>query len=386
MHSSEESVLHRVFADNVTACHPRMQRAGEPLTALRDDYDLKLLQWLQDDFPLIARPWTDAALHLGISEEEALLRTRNLTETGIVRTLHVIVNGRNHRSGGSSLVAMRVPDERIRDVASIVNEYPCVTHNYRRDHEYNLWFTVNTENARELEGTIGEIRRRTGVGDRDILDLRTNRVFKVDVRFGFNGNRPRSHINARRLTTGPVETDSTDRALLRMTQAGIPLEAEPFRAIAGRLGIPEADVISRLSRQLDAGTIKRIGISVNQRALGIVANAVVVWNVPRDRVDEAGWILSAERDVTHCYERQTVPGRWEYNLFAVLHGYDRESVLDRVNRLSDAIGFADHRVLFSTEQFKRTSIIHDLPRTAGSINRSVPGNGTGKVQREGRFP
>ena len=106
--------------------------------------------------------------------------------------------------------------------------------------------------------------------------------------------------------------------------------------------------------------IKRIGSSVNQRKLGIVANAVVAWKVSDNLVEETGKKLSSYDEVTHCYERRTVPGVWEYNMFTVLHGYDRPSVEACAQRLSDTTGIDDYRVIFSTKQFKRTSIIHDI--------------------------
>ncbi len=193
----------------------------------------------------------------------------------------------------------------------------------------------------------------------DLLDLRTVRVFKTDVRFRFSSGaritRTRGEPNLI-----PATMDETDRAILSITQNDIPVVDEPFRKISEQLGIEQSEVLTRLERQIHRGVIKRIGGSVNQRKLGIVANAVVAWKVEEDLVGETGEKLSSYDEVTHCYERRTVPGVWDYNLFTVLHGYDRESVETCTKRLSELIGITDYRVIFSTKQFKRTSIIHDL--------------------------
>ncbi len=149
-----------------------------------------------------------------------------------------------------------------------------------------------------------------------------------------------------------------DQAILRITEDDIPLSKEPFRVIADRIGLTEDEVIARLRRLKDRGIIKRLGISVNQRRIGIVANAVVAWKVPEEDVDRVGTILSSYREVTHCYARVTIPGKWEYNLFTVVHGYNRESVERFAKRMSDIIGIKDYIVMFSNEQFKRTSVKH----------------------------
>ncbi len=152
--------------------------------------------------------------------------------------------------------------------------------------------------------------------------------------------------------------DEKDQAILRITQDGLPLDKRPFKAIAARTGLSEDEVIARLKRLKSMGVIKRLGISVNQRKVGIVANAVIAWKVPEELVERIGNIFAAHREVTHCYERVTIPGKWEYNLFTVVHGYNRESVEDFARRMSEMVGIRDYIVMFSNEQFKRTSVKH----------------------------
>ncbi len=149
--------------------------------------------------------------------------------------------------------------------------------------------------------------------------------------------------------------DEKDIVLLRATQDGIPLVAEPFRDIAKTSGLSEEEVISRLKRLKDEGVIRRFGASINNRKAGIVANAMVVWKVPQSRVEEVGEAFAKNERVTHCYVRKTVPDRWMHNLFTVLHGYDHATVEMMVKEMSNSIGIEDYRILFSTREFKKTS-------------------------------
>lgn len=155
-----------------------------------------------------------------------------------------------------------------------------------------------------------------------------------------------------------MDKNEIDRAILRITQDGIPLVKEPFEEIAKEIGISHAEVITRLKRLISNGIIKRLGISVNQRKVGLVANAVVAWKVPQEQVESVGNMLSAYKEITHCYERITIPGKWEHNLFTVIHGYNRESVEEVAKRLAEAVGIEEYLVMFSKEQFKRTSVMH----------------------------
>lgn len=155
-----------------------------------------------------------------------------------------------------------------------------------------------------------------------------------------------------------MDKDEIDQTILRITQERIPLVKEPFGKIAKGIGISHAEVITRIKRLINKGVIKRLGISVNQRKVGIVANAVVAWKVPQEQVERVGTMLSSYKEITHCYERITIPGKWEHNLFTVLHGYNRKSVEENAKRLSEAVGITEYMVMFSNEQYKRTSVMH----------------------------
>lgn len=148
-----------------------------------DSVDTSLLQEVQDDFPLVDRPWIDVGNRLNMGEEEVIERLKRLHEEAIIQKIGPVYDARKAGLSAFTLIAMRVPKKRIEEVAQIVNEYNEVSHNYEREYEYNLWFTVTALNDQELARTLLEIKRRTGVMDDDILDLRAVRLFKIDARF-----------------------------------------------------------------------------------------------------------------------------------------------------------------------------------------------------------
>lgn len=150
-----------------------------------DEIDKQLLQLTQDEFSIMKRPWKELGNRLKITEEEVLLRLKRLCNKGVIRKIGPILNTRKLGLSASTLIAMKVPEEKIEQVASIINEYESVSHNYQREHEYNLWFTIRTSDEKKLRRTIEEIKRRTEIPDANILDLPTLRVFKIDVRFQY---------------------------------------------------------------------------------------------------------------------------------------------------------------------------------------------------------
>lgn len=152
--------------------------------------------------------------------------------------------------------------------------------------------------------------------------------------------------------------DATDRRIVVATQGGLPLEPEPYAAVARAVGVEPREVIRRLRRMLDAGVIRRIGAVPNHYALGFRANAMSVWDVDDARVDELGAQVGALKFVSHCYRRPRVLPSWRYNLFAMVHGRDREEVGAKVEAIAAVLGEAcrAHEVLYSARILKKTGL------------------------------
>ncbi|MDD2473383.1 MULTISPECIES: AsnC family transcriptional regulator [unclassified Methanoculleus] len=147
--------------------------------------------------------------------------------------------------------------------------------------------------------------------------------------------------------------DPIDAGLLAELEKGVPTVSEPFSEIGRRLGIPGEEALARTRRLHDAGVIRKIRARINQRLVGITANALVAWRPPAEWDEEAFSRFASSPGISHCYLRRPVPGRWEYVLYTVHHGRSREEVLRAVEEIARAAGCGEYLVLFSTEEFKR---------------------------------
>lgn len=152
--------------------------------------------------------------------------------------------------------------------------------------------------------------------------------------------------------------DATDRAIIKATQAGLPLAEHPFAAIAETLGLPEAQVIDRMQHMQSTGVIRRIAVAPNHYALGLTANGMSVWDVADTQLDELGPRVGALEFVSHCYERPRAGADWPYNLFAMIHGTTRDEVEEKRMAIARLLGPAcrDSDILYSTRILKKTGL------------------------------
>lgn len=149
-----------------------------------DAIDKKLLNLLQKEFPLEEEPFRLIGERCGISEEEVLARVRKMKESGVIRRIGAVFDGKK-LGRASTLCAARVPEDKIDAFVRVVNANRGVTHNYRRGHEYNVWFTATAANTEELQALLSDVKKKTGVTD--ILDMRAVRTFKIDASFDVQG-------------------------------------------------------------------------------------------------------------------------------------------------------------------------------------------------------
>ncbi|MCL6638531.1 MAG: AsnC family transcriptional regulator [Firmicutes bacterium] len=146
-----------------------------------------------------------------------------------------------------------------------------------------------------------------------------------------------------------------DKAIIRELQNGLPLVSRPFLQMAGKLGLTENELIDRIKRMIEDGLIRRFGAAVRHQDLGFVANAMVVWDVPDERVMEVGKIMAGFEEVSHCYRRPRRPG-WPYNLFTVIHGQTRQECERIAVSIAGAAGVEEYRLLFSTAELKKSTM------------------------------
>jgi len=152
-----------------------------------------------------------------------------------------------------------------------------------------------------------------------------------------------------------IMLDDNDRRIIGHIQGDIPLSRTPFLDLAETAGMDEGDVIARIKRLKDEGIIRRFGATLRHQEAGFSANAMVAWRVPDERITEVGERLAGFREVTHCYQR-VMHQKWPYNLYTMLHGKSEEQCRQLAGKMSRAVGIDNYILLFSTEEFKKTSM------------------------------
>lgn len=312
----------------------------------------RLLKEVQSDMPLVERPFLHLARKLEVEERDVIEELRKLKEEKVIRQISPIYDT---RAAGfdSSLVAFKVPAERIEEVARVVNSHPGVSHNYERRHELNLWFTlaVPPDGKLSLEETVSLLAKLGGVSR--FVILRTVKTYKIGVKLDYTELSDREEVEVR--DRGKVELSEMEKEVIKVSQKDVPLQERPFRELAERIGVSEQEFLRTLRVLKEKGVMRRFSAILFHRNAGFRANGMVVWRVPSERVDEVGTYLASFKSVSHCYQR-TTNEHWDYNLFSMVHGRDEEEVLAFVERVGREIGVEDWDVLFSTRELRKRRV------------------------------
>ncbi len=315
----------------------------------------KLLNDYQRNFPLLPAPFEHIAQSLNTDSGTVLQRLRQLQENGAVSRVGAVF--KPNTVGVSTLAAIAVPECLLETVAPVVSAFTQVNHNYEREHEYNLWFVVTAKDQPALEEGLRHIEARVGY---PVLSLPLVKDYHIDLGFPMRLDQQPEPVMLEDDHARPVQAvnniePGSAEDLIDAIQDGLPLVARPYLRIAERLGWSEQQVIDRIEKMLESGVIKRLGVVVRHHELGYRANAMVVWDVPDDSVDQLGYLLGRQDCVTLCYQRPRRLPKWPYNLFCMVHGRDRDDVLACVERMVEGLGLKDinKSVLFSGRRFKQ---------------------------------
>lgn len=335
---------------------PARTRSGKGEAPELTQEDRRVLSRIQSGIPVKHRPYHALAEKWGQEPGDLISRLQRLHEAGYVRRVGAVFDSKK-LGFVTTLVAARVPESRLEDVAETVSALPTVSHNYRRNHHYNLWFTLRASSEEELEESLESLRERTGVEEMYSLPALAvyNRevVFDLD-RSGRDKDSRRSTDPAGDSGKDVVRLEERQERLAAVLQGHLPITAEPYAAAAEACGWSVDDALGQIRSWSESGLIRRIGVLLDHRRVGVRANGMAVFRVPEDRVDEVGRKLAGHREVTHCYRRRTAPG-WDYNLFAMTHGETREEVESCVGRMAGETGVSDYDILYSTREFKKVS-------------------------------
>ena len=309
---------------------------------------LRLLNPWQRDFPLVPRPFFIIGQTLGLSEQAVLDQLQALQEGGALSRVGGVFAA---QAGGAALLsAMAVPESRLSEVAACVSDHPGVNHNYERENAYNLWFVMTAPCADTLEASMQSIERQTGL---PALRLPMRKPYRIDLGFDLS-HTPQTRQTSTRLPKLTPSIEPEGWPLAALVEQGLPLVKEPFAQWAAELDRAPEWVMAQLQSWLGHGVLRRFGLIVRHHELGFDANAMTVFNVPDDQVDACGERLAQCAHVTLAYQRLRAT-TWPYNLYCMVHGRDRATVLAQIETLTRECGLSDvpREILFSRRRFKQ---------------------------------
>lgn len=316
-------------------------------------FQKKLCNVLQEGLPICARPFAEIAKVLESEEAEVLKQTAELTNLGIIRRISALVN---HRALGmkSTLVAAHVPQEVFDEVADAVNSLQGVSHNYQRNHRYNLWFVLQVPTPTEIETALSQLSRRFDI---EFHSLPVKRVFKLAVRFDAESEGQEVLQGPQKAPMQePVELSKEHKQVLTQLQKDLQLSESPFDFLCG-LGLSRERVLAVISELMEKGVIRRIGAVVDYRKLGFVANVLFAAAIPQNEVIEAGRRLARFAVVSHCYERRTFEG-WPYNLFAMMHGRKMAQIQRVIDKFTAAQNVDSFQLLPTVSELKKQPVTY----------------------------
>jgi DNA-binding Lrp family transcriptional regulator len=314
---------------------------------------------MQGSFPLAPRPYAEVARLAEIPHDEVLKRVDRLLRERIIRQVTPIFDTRV-LGYKSMLVAARVDAENPHRAAAIVNAHPGVSHNYLRNHDFNMWFTVAVEPDSKLglDGTLEVIQRETGADS--IRQLPTLRLFKIrmdlEMEHGTDALASAAEAVDYREPEA-IELSELDVAVIKALQGDMPVLEEPYAPAAEQLGISQQQLLDHLESMRERKALRRVAAILFHRRAGYSANGMGVWRVPDDRILELGPMMASFRGISHCYQRPTYED-WPYSVFTMAHGRSKEECDAILDSIEEASGIGERATLYSSTEFKKIRLLY----------------------------
>lgn len=324
-----------------------------------DETDKKLLNLMQGSFALRPDPFAGVAELAGIPEAEVLERVQYLLDKRIIREITPIFDTRA-LGYESMLVAAKVDAEHPHRAAQFINSHPGVTHNYLRNHEFNLWFTlaVEPDSKLGLQGTLDVMAAKTGA--ESIRQLPTLKLFKIRMDLEMEGGTDALKTAGEAvepLELDPIELNELDVAVIRATQGPMEVRSDAFAPAAEKLGLPVDHVLARLESLQERGGLRRVAAILYHRRAGFSANGMGVWAVPEGEILDTGRRMAAFRGISHCYQRPTYAD-WPYSVFTMAHGRSKEECDAILDKIAEDTGITERATLYSSTEFKKVRMLY----------------------------
>jgi DNA-binding Lrp family transcriptional regulator len=318
----------------------------------------ELLSMIQKNFPLSSKPFAIIAEKLGIDEETVIKMILEEKENKIIRQISPIFDTK--RLGySSSLISFKVRRDDIDQAVEVINAHPGVSHNYEREHTFNIWFTlaVAPDSRLGLKKTVELLAEEAHAID--FIILPTLKLFKIAVKLNTTGSDAKKEklVKPNRKN---IELTPLHRRVIALAQYDIPIVSEPFKEVVKELGISYDEFFSILNELKEAGVMRRFAGILNHRKAGFNANAMVVWDIAEEKSEEMGTRAAEFSAVSHCYLRPKYPN-WPYNLFTMVHGRTMDETSSIIKEIASEIEHFARRPLYSTREFKKVRIKYFTP-------------------------
>lgn len=328
-----------------------------------DHLDKQILNELQKDFPLVEHPFKAIAEKLNVTEKEVLNRIQQL-KGSIIRQISAIFDTKS-LGYQSSLVAAKVKPDLIDEAAKVMNGHPCVSHNYARNHEFNLWFTIAVppHSKLGLEKTV-QILGKLAPGVESIRLLPTLKLFKIGVYFdmekGVSKDKEEPSFTENNVKTDAKILTEKDKLMIRELQKDLPIISNPFEEMAQNVGVTVPELLQGAKKFIEKGQMRRYAALLHHREAGFKANGMGIWVVPEEQIEEIGAKMAAFKAVSHCYRRPTYPD-WPYNIFTMVHGKNKEECEMVLQAIEDEVGIKERAVLYSSKQYRKIRLSYFTP-------------------------
>jgi siroheme decarboxylase len=242
----------------------------------------------------------------------------------------------------------------------VINAHPGVSHNYLRNHEFNIWFTIAVEpdSLLGLDRTLEVLAEEAGATS--VRQLPTLKLFKIRMDLEMEGSTAdlaRAAQAVEPAETEPQPYDERDIAIIRALQGDLPVGSEPYRSAAEALDMDQAALLAHLEGMVQRRLLRRVAAILFHRRAGFSANGMGVWKVPEDQVLETGARMAAFRGISHCYQRPTYAD-WPYSLFTMAHGRSKDECDAILDAIAEETGIAGRATLYSSTEFKKVRLLY----------------------------
>jgi len=313
------------------------------------NFEKELIYLLQKEFPLSSKPFEELAKKLNTTEEKILNLLKAWEKEGKLRQISAIFNPGFFKHS-SSLFAFKVDNDNLSLAIEVINSHPGVSHNYLREHEFNLWFTLVVPPEKDLFKEVEELFKRSRAYD--FLYLPILKVFKISAVFNVDEINEENGVFQSQQTKKEGEFTERDKLFVKVLQEPLPLTSEPFKELAKRLNCTEEEIFEWINLMKEKGGLRRFGALFKHHKMGLKRNVLVAWRVPEERIEEVGSALARYPFITHCYLRKSYP-HWSYNLYTMCHFKEREEEENSLKRLSEEIQIQEFLPLKTLQELKK---------------------------------